>query len=182
MSNYTPQPNEALRDPFQGFDIQVAVTDAEGKSDGVLGGAFTGFMCRIVNQTEAYLTIGRRVPRMLDGEIIIGWSLEQGMVGNRPITETYGKEFAEAYKNGRLEDLPRQRRFHIEMETTIASIPGAPSEVHFRHDLPLAKLKMNLTIRFARVDTGSFGMVAGKRVASSSWQGTGQSVEVKPAA
>lgn len=180
----TPQDIKAMRDPFQGFDIEVTVKDAAGGTDSVLSGAFTGFMCRLVNQVEAYLTIGRRVPRMLDGEIIIGWSLEQGLVSNSPIKDTYGEDFAKAYSKGRLEPLPRQRRFHITMATNVDSIPDYNgsldlTEAVFRTDLQRPQLAMTLDIKYARVDTGSFGMVAGKRVASSSWQGTGEYIVIK---
>lgn len=174
MANLAPVD---LRDPFQGFDIKVSVTDVANAGER-FSGAFTGFMARITCQTEAYLPLGERTPRMLDGEITVVWSLEQALVNDRVLTHTFGADIASAYAKGRQSDpVPRQTRFNIHMETTTAAITEV-SEAQFRSDLTLAALKLKLNIWYARVDTGSFGVMAGKRMASSSWQGTAEFLNV----
>jgi hypothetical protein len=35
---------------------------------------------------------------------------------------------------------------------------------------------LTVTLHYCRIDTGSYGVVAGKRMAASSWQGTAQHV------
>lgn len=183
-------PGGQLRDPLQGFDIQVSVRATGGVSgDVVLQGAFTGFMCRIQVQTEAYLALNQRVPRMLDGLIIASWMLEQGMQSNKPVAETFGKPFAVGFAKGRTvgNAIPRTRRFLIDMETSAAAIPDTIDESTFWTTLensdtaadPASLKKLVLTAHYARIDNGNFGVVAGGRVASSSWQGTAQHVSVK---
>lgn len=171
-----------LLDPFQGYDISVSVVTYDTK-DTKLEGSFTGFMCRIVNQTEAYLPLNQRIPRMLDGEIIVAWSLEQGHVNDDWVRSTYGKNFADAIAKGRTEGnvIPRQRRFKVQMSTVTKHIDDI-GEVSFNNDgntnaSNTNKInKLTLTLHYCRVDTGSFGVVAGRRVAASSWQGTAQSI------
>lgn len=171
-------------DPFQGFDISVSVVSATGAEDtGKLEGSFTGFMCRIVNQTEAYLPLNQRIPRMLDGELIVAWSLEQGMVNEKWVAATYGANFAKAIALGRTEGnvIPRQRRFHIKMETKTEHIKGKDiGEEAFNAGDKDTLDSLTMTLFYCRVDTGSFGVVAGRRVAASSWQGTAQSISVTP--
>lgn len=173
-----------MRDPFQGFDIKVSVTAPTGAGTEQLKGSFTGFMCRIVCQTEAYLPIGQRIPRMLDGEILVAWSLEQGAVHDKPITATFGQSFANGMKAGRQDaPIPRSIRFNINMETTVKAMPSLDDpnwgEASFNdgNESSADKTALTLSLMYARVDTGSFGMAAGKRVASSSWQGTAQNVK-----
>jgi hypothetical protein len=169
-----------LRDPVQGFDCTVEVVSIG--TDDVLTGSFTGFMCKIINQTEAYLPLGTRVPRMLDGEILIAWSLEQGLQHPRVLANTYGKAFAEAYGSAksRQTPVPRQRRFNIKMNTTVLHMPADStswSEVTYNPgDLKKQYSKLELTLRYCKVDTGSFGVMAGRRVAASSWQGSGEGI------
>lgn len=170
-----------LLDPFQGYDISVSVVPYDSK-DVKLEGAFTGFMCRIVNQTEAYLPLNQRIPRMLDGEVIVAWSLEQGHINDKWVAATYGTNFAKAIKEGRgVNAIPRQRRFKIEMNTVTKHIDDV-GEVSFNNDGDTNNTNsktikaLKLTLHYCRVDTGSFGVVAGRRVAASSWQGTAQSI------
>jgi hypothetical protein len=174
---------DELRDPFQGFDIAVKVTEvAAGGAGGatatpVLDGVFTGFMARITCHTEAYLPLGQRTPRMLDGELVVVWSLEQAMVSSQVMKNTYGEKMAKAYAGGRGETpVPRQRRFNIGMSAGVLATTGpALDESEFNagtSSTSIGTLKLDLI--YARVDTGSFGVMAGKRMASSSWQGTAE--------
>lgn len=175
-----------LRDPFQGFDIKVLVREVSASGNvfnpaatEVLGGAFTGFMCRITCQTEAYLPLGQRTPRMLDGELIVVWSLEQAMVNSKVMAATFGTNTATAYAAGRgATPIPRQRRFNIEMEASIdASTLTDMTETTFNAGDAGVVGVLKLDLFYARVDTGSFGVMAGKRMASSSWQGVAEFVK-----
>lgn len=175
-----------LRDPVQGFDCEVTVTPIAGAAvDPVLTGSFTGFMAKIINQTEAYLPLGTRIPRMLDGEILCAWSLEQGLQHPRVLANTYGTAFAQAYGSAksRQTQVPRQRRFNIKMNTTVAHMPDDSNEwgeKTFNAGDQTKQFKLlELTIRFCKVDTGSFGVMAGRRVAASSWQGSGEGIHCK---
>lgn len=166
-----------LRDPFQGFDIKVTVTDVANAGER-MSGAFMGFMCRITIQTEAYLPLGMRTPRMLDGEITVVWSLEQALVNDKVLTHTFGADIAKAYALGRTDKpIPRQTRFNIAMETTTAAITKVDEAQFYAGGATDAGL-LKLNIWYARVDTGSFGVMAGRRMASSSWQGTAQNLSV----
>lgn len=202
-----------VRDPLQGFDIRVSVSamsdvqgfgntadsldrnDTDSKTSPVLEGSFTGFMCRLVNQTEAYLPLNQRIPRMLDGEIMTVWSLEQGMVQEHLIANVFGGDFARAYAHGRHGNagqneavaIPRSRRVRILLETNVAdslaksnrTIPEISEAVFSREDKAGTNVKdvsFQLALNFSRVDTASYGVVAGRRVASCSWQGTAQTL------
>lgn len=168
-----------LRDPLQGFDLSVSVTSYTGGSP-VLEGVFTGFMCRITNQTEAYLTLNARIPRMLDGEITIAWHLEQGQVNDNALSNTFGNAFAAGLAKGRGNAIPRSQRFKITMACDTLSIPSINEATFASENTNVSDIKLKLEVAYARIDTGSFGMAAGKRVASSAWQGTGEYIVVNP--
>lgn len=186
---FVPNDESYYRDPYQGYDINVEVQSIPGGSDTEktrLEGSFTGFMCRIVNQTEAYLPLNQRIPRMLDGEVIVAWSLEQGVVNQQWVKATYGEKFATAMQQGRQQNvIPRQRRFHIFMKTMSGHIDTKDlGEATFANDgddkaTGGSLKKLDIQLHYCRVDTGSFGVVAGRRVAASSWQGTAQSLSAK---
>lgn len=174
---------DGIRDPFQGLDISVKVLSSSLEAAPVLQGGFTGFMCRIQCTTEAYLELNERVPRMLDGEFIITWMLEQGFKALNPVSQTFGAAFARAFAKGRVGNnvIPRTRRFTIQMDTATSPLKDVTKLEHetFYSDVDIAKLKaFKLTLGMCRVDNGSFGVTAGKRVASSSWQGSCEGIDV----
>ncbi len=190
MPPISQQP-DALLDPLQGFDFDVQVNrysaGATVATD-ILAGAFTGLMARIVNQSEVYLPFGARVPRILDGEIITVWHLEQGAVNDHYIANAFGAEFATAFKDGRSTAIPRQQRFQIVISTHLSTLVSETTgEENFAglsaNGVSGAKTGaanlFKIKIHFARVDSGSFGVAAGKRVAMSAWQGTAQSLTVE---
>jgi hypothetical protein len=165
----------ALRDPLQGYDIRVKVTDIVGGATR-LAGAFNSCMWRTISQTEAYLMLGSRVPRMLDGEIITVWSLDQGLVELDVVANTFGKTVADAF-NGRGAVIPRQTRFNMEIyantSETIATPASGFNEATFNPgggDNPY----MRVQLKYCRVDTLTFGVAPGKAVAANSWQGTAE--------
>jgi hypothetical protein len=175
-----------LQDPLQGYDIKVETVPATGNNP-TLVGAFTSLMFKIVNQTETYLPLNSRIPRMLDGEIIVVWSLEQGLVEMNVVANTFGPEFATAFEKGRQFKVPRSKRFNIKFlmnamlpstrdESTFNVGTGVGVENLIKPEDALAGTK-GYQIRFCRVDTFSFGVAAGRHVVANSWQGTGQHIE-----
>jgi hypothetical protein len=71
--------NNGRRQPLQGFDVVVYVQD-QGTGNIIPLGEFTGFQYTIRNATEPYLTVGSRNLQFLDGEIQIGFGMEQGKI------------------------------------------------------------------------------------------------------
>lgn len=185
---------DGLQDPLQGYDIKVKTSVAStqgGKSQ--LVGAFTSLMFKIVNQTETYLPLNSRIPRMLDGEVIVVWSLEQGLVEMNIVANTFGTDFATAFANGRAYKIPRSSRFDIDfqMNAMIAADNGAAtaSAAVWEVGTPADTAKpfisaadargtgtalKGYSIKLCRVDTFSFGVAAGRHVVANAWQGTGQ--------
>jgi hypothetical protein len=180
-----------LQDPLQGYDIKVetvnfAAGNAVGSTSGPLVGAFTSLMFKIVNQTETYLPLNSRIPRMLDGEVIVVWSLEQGLVEMNVVSNTFGSGFATAFEKGRQFKVPRSQRFNIKFgmnamlsdttdETTFNTAGGTTSFISAAQAKGNAGVPTNgYQITLCRVDTFSFGVAAGRHVVANSWQGTGQ--------
>lgn len=171
-----------IKDPLQGYDIRVKVINigTEGAQETKrLVGAFNSFMWRIVNQTEAYIQLNQRIPRMLDGEIIVVWSLDQGLVNPNVIENTFGKEFADAFAKGRNAIIPRQKRFHVVVEagsSTISSGGLGFGEDDFNVGGKDKIYNMRVQLNYARCDTLTFGVAPGKTVAANSWQGTAEGI------
>jgi hypothetical protein len=176
-----------LRDPLQGYDIKVTVVepmDGTGTGSGDrLVGAFNTFMWRLVNQTEAYISLNQRIPRMLDGEVLVVWSLDQGLIDMDVISNTFGNAFAVSFgaEDARSAVTPRQKRFNLKCiaSSTVAggSIPSNTpwGEQGFRDDG--AKPEVSIELKMARVDTLTFGVAPGRAVAANSWQGTAEGVD-----
>lgn len=171
-----------LRDPLQGYDIRVTVTDipasgGTGTGSSRLAGAFNSFMWRTISQTEAYLMLGSRVPRMLDGEMITVWSLDQGLVNLDVVANTFGTTTADAFKDGRGAVIPRQSRFTLKAHAgtdTIAPPAAGWTEAGFNMTGETVGPVMDITLIMCRVDTLTFGVAPGKSVAANSWQGTAE--------
>lgn len=184
--------NEGLQDPLQGYDIKVSTASASGQGGtNQLVGAFTSLMFKIVNQTETYLPLNSRIPRMLDGEVIVVWSLEQGLVEMSVVANTFGGSFADSFAKGRAYKIPRSSRFDIDFKmnamieqsaTAVAGASAAVWEVGTAATggpgfIPADRAAANTdgySIKLCRVDTFSFGVAAGRHVVANAWQGTGQ--------
>lgn len=180
-----------LRDPLQGYDIKIETVklglDGSPTSEGLLVGRFTSLMFKIVNQTETYLPVNSRIPRMLDGELIVVWSLEQGLVNLKLIANTFGLNFAQEFASGRGQLIPRSARFNIKFNSNLSG-----NEVSTTTDKGLniadpltatptgitkAEFNLQKTIEYCRVDTYSFGVTSGRNVVANAWQGTGQHIK-----
>lgn len=170
-----------LRDPLQGFDIRVSSFEADASSGPKrLVGAFNTFMWRVINQVEAYVSLGQRIPRMLDGEVMAVWSLEQGLVNFNIVENTFGSAFAKAFAKGRNNVIPRQKRLSFLVEAGLGTtIPDG--------DTPMGQAGFNLggtdtynmaiKLNYCRTDTVTFGVSPGRAIAGNSWQGTCEGVD-----
>jgi hypothetical protein len=173
-----------LRDPLQGYDLKVTVVEpADGTASGAgarLLGSFNTFMWRLVNQTEAYISLNQRIPRMLDGEVLVVWSLDQGLVNMDVVSRTFGKPFADSFgdTDARKTLQPRQKRFNLVCQANMADF--TPGEAGFREEGSGVSLT-RIELKMARVDTLTFGVAPGRAVAANSWQGTAEGVDDTPA-
>lgn len=178
--------NTDLLDPLQGMDIKVQViqsgSTAAGAGQGLLVGAFTSLMFKIVNQTEVYLPLNSRIPRALDGEIIIVWSLEQGLIDLDILSNTFGSGFASGMNSARGSLIPRSQRFSILFETNTSKdeVISSSSDQGYRQDSGQISATGNPVVQYAlqycRVDTCNFGVTAGRHIAANTWQGTAQQI------
>lgn len=178
------EPNfDVLRDPLQGYDVNIIVSGNKQ-----LVGAFTSLMFKVVNQTETYLPVNSRIPRMLDGELIVVWSLEQGLVNLNLIANTFGGNFANEFAKARGQLIPRSSRFDIRFHslfpltelhgtTDIGMNTSPPSNTTARPAGNGSLQNLNHVIEFCRVDTYSFGVTSGRHVVANAWQGTGQHIK-----
>lgn len=178
-----------LYDPLQGYDIKVSTSDYQlgAKTSTKLVGAFTSLMFKVVNQTETYLPLNTRIPRHLDGEVIVVWSLEQGLVEIDIVTNTFGSGFATNFAQGRGTLIPRSERFDIHFQANMAAIDQATNNeatfvstpasdgINVGVDANFAG-KSKYTLKYCRVDTFSFGVTAGRHVVANAWQGTAQHI------
>ncbi len=170
------------QDPIQGHDVLVTITpytsanttgDEEKDS---INNAFEEIMMKMVNQTETYLPLFSRVPRFLDGEIIIVWSASAGALSLKFIRETFGNAFMTSIKNGRTSRIKRSRRFS--MSFTVATGEEFSAESHMRSDrLTGSTGTQRMSLLYCRCDTLSFGVRAGKGYAVNSWQGTAEALD-----
>jgi hypothetical protein len=189
MANILVDQNN-LRDPLQGYDIKVDVitgAGASGQNARRLVGAFTSLMFKVVNQTETYLPLNSRIPRMLDGEMIVVWSLEQGLIDLAVLRNTFGKEVSEAFQVGRGALIPRQARFSISFRInspdSTEMVSSTASDVTFNAGGLNGGSNADTTkslyrLDFCRVDTMNFGVTAGRHVVANTWQGTAQNIGV----
>lgn len=175
-------PINMIRDPLQGYDIQVEVTEPKDGNESGAGsrllGKFNTFMWRLVNQTEAYISLNERIPRMLDGEVLVVWSLDQGLINMDVVSNTFGKDFATSFagSDARAKVQPRQKRFNLVCKGTLAS-GTTTGEEGFQLGGTEKRPGVKIELKMARVDTLTFGVAPGRAVAANSWQGTAEGVD-----
>lgn len=176
-----------LRDPLAGFDLNVSVSayqSSGGTSEPLLQGAFTGFMCRITDHTEAYLVLNSRVPRMLGGELTVEWHLEQGQIMDQAVTNAFGKTVSLGLQSTRgmnaagANAIPRTKRFAITLECPTQNNITVGEDQFAWDSADATGINLKLVLSYARIDTGSYGVVAGKRTANSAWVGTAEFISV----
>lgn len=183
--------NNAMLDPFQGFDIDVYVQD-QATGQQVLAGSFTSFQFTMRNATEPYLELNQRVPRLLDGVFQFGWVLERGCLDVRFVEQTFG------YVNiGRELRVNRSPRFQITLEINAPELHNNPIDGSVAYifggatnnnnnvsgqanqnssqtatnsvETRLAKGRIRLV--YAKTDALTFGAMAGGSVVANRWEG-----------
>ncbi len=111
--------NNAILDPFQGFDADIWMID-QATGNQLLVGRFTSIQITIRNATEPYMEFNQRMPRYLDGEIQIGWVIERGMLDARILQQTFG--MSQMTREMRMNRSPR---FQITFEVNAPELDNA---------------------------------------------------------
>lgn len=185
MANFTVP---LTADPLQGYDIKVKTVPLLTGQEQLVG-AFTSAMFKIINQTETYLPLNSRIPRQLDGELIIVWALEQGLLDPDVMTNTFGSAFGAALNFGRGYKIPRSARFNIQFTVELGNDEfSSPQPAIFDNNAfsnldggdgdGTSDFEYQFTLEYCRVDTYSFGMTAGRHVVANSWQGTAEAINI----
>lgn len=173
--------NNALLDPMQGFDADVFALD-QATGNYALVGRFTSIQITFRNTTEPYLELNQRIPRLLDGDIQIGWVLERGQLDTRILQQTFG--FNKLNRAMRFNRFPRmQISFTLqapELHTTPFPKSGqAPLNFgNSEQNKPYRRqAEGNLLLTMCKVDTFTMGATAGRSVIANRWEGMAEGIE-----
>ncbi|MFB6284786.1 MAG: hypothetical protein ABEK59_12805 [Halobacteria archaeon] len=99
--------DNAIYDPLQGYDADVwAIDQATGTWS--LVGRFTSIELVFRNTTRPYIEFNQRVMRQLDGNFMIGWTMERGLLDGRVLQNTFGY-----HKISRTDRINRHPRMQI---------------------------------------------------------------------
>ena len=195
MTNQSGVPvNNSLLDPLQGFDADVWVLDQATGNHQMIG-RFTSVQITVRNATEPYLEFNQRIPRYLDGDLQIGWTLERGLIDVRVFSHTFGS--SKMTRETRMNRSPRfQITFNLdapELQTAGASanagtndttvgngelfaIPGGNSNAN----APTSGLRIArgaYVLWFCKTDTFTMGAMAGRSVIATRWEGLSEGIE-----
>jgi hypothetical protein len=179
---YQAPVNNAILDPMQGFDADVWVID-QATGEYYLVGRFTSIQITVRNATEPYLELNQRVPRYLDGEFQIGWTLERGMLDARVLQHTFG------YGNiSRELRLSRGSRMQITFEidapelhqTAGVDLGLAPDGTMAKGDKGFRVARGQMVLTFCKVDTFTMSAMAGRQVIANQWQGLAEGITAVP--
>jgi hypothetical protein len=179
---YKSPVNNAILDPMQGFDADVWVID-QATGEYYLVGRFTSIQITVRNATEPYLELNQRVPRYLDGEFQIGWTLERGMLDARVLQHTFG------YGNiSRELRLSRGSRMQITFEIDAPELNQTKGvDLGLDPDGKMAKgdngfrvAKGQMVLTFCKVDTFTMSAMAGRQVIANQWQGLAEGITAVP--
>jgi hypothetical protein len=186
--------NNALLDPLQGFDADCWVMD-QATGAYVLVGRFTSIQISIRNASEPYLELNQRLPRFLDGEFQIGFVLERGLLDARVLEDTFG--YNAIVREFRLSRSPRmQITFELyapELDASGGGIPGAdeantleragelkiktPASGTLSGSRGTRKARGQYRLTYAKVDTLTIGIMAGRSVIANRWEGIAEGIE-----
>lgn len=174
--------NENLRDPIQGFDVEVTVSDY-GTGSAVLVGRFTSILVRVVNVTETYLELNQRMPRHLDGEINIVWQMERGMLNTKVLEDTFGFFSGSAGVGADISRstnrIKRAKRFTIDFRVKTAPSDFADQGMQQYNDQVNSSLGTSgYRLSLCKTDTMSFGATSGRNIVANQWQGTAEGIQV----
>ena len=193
--------NNAILDPFQGFDADVWVLD-QGTGAYNLVGRFTSIQLTVRNATEPYLELNQRMPRLLDGEFQIGWVLERGMLDTRVLEQTFGyAAITRELRNNR--NVRFQIRFSVnapELQSTNGSVAvndrqglnaggregsgfawlvtSGTGRVEGSNPFQVKRQAIGeYVLTFCKVDSWTMGINAGRNVIANRWEGMCEGIE-----
>lgn len=184
--------NNGIRDPLQGFDCDVWVTD-QATGNQVLIGRFTSLQLTIRNASEPYLELNQRVPRILDGEFQFGWVMERGLIDTRVLEDTFG--IPAIQREMRVSRSPRfmisfdmnapelNENSNAGINTALNSLEGSrklnqrdifTSRVPEGRQYRKAVGQYRLT--YCKVDSMTIGVMAGRSVVATRWEGLAEGI------
>lgn len=188
--------NNAILDPFQGFDADVFVLD-QGTGNLNLIGRFASIQLTIRNATEPYLELNQRVPRLLDGELQFGFVLERGMLDVRVLEQTFGyTAMTRELRNNRntrfqitfnvnAPELTESNAINLKNvsgDTDPASIASASSEYTnsfgSKNDYSNTRNAAGrFVLTYCKIETLTIGVNAGRAVIANKWDGMAEGIE-----
>jgi len=159
-------------DPIQGYDVGVWVNDTSTQQR-VLLGQFTSIVVTIRNATEAYMEMGQRYPRYLDGEFQIAYVMEKGLLDLNVFQQTFGFKYISRTKR-----FGRSPRFDITFAVNPVDADVLEGTVTNAMDNTGAAFNRDVTGRFilvqCKVDSWHFAATSGRQVVATQWQGVSE--------
>ena len=199
-------PNNSILDPFQGYDADVWAVD-QATGNWVLVGRFTSIELVFRNTTRPYIEFNQRVMRQLDGNFMIGWTMERGQLDSRVLQQTFG--YSKISRSLRINRHPRmQIVFQInspdiggpdaqnedytfsantgESSSNLADGVTSGSKVNFTgvdesdpsQNFNNRHTKSIVALTFCKVETFTLRAEAGDEVISNRWEGVAEGYEV----
>lgn len=184
-----PVIDNALLDPFQGYDADIwAVDQATGKW--VLVGRFTSMEMVFRNTTRPYIEFGQRVMRQLDGSFMIGWTMDRGQLHADVLSQTFGysrvTRSLKINRHPRMEiifqinspELERNTRPKFSSQASggrdMFDIVGNGDESYVNQRNASAKIVLEM----CKVETFSIRGEAGDEVITNRWEGVAEGYRV----
>ena len=186
--------NNGILDPLQGYDADVwALDQATGKW--VLVGRFTSIELVFRNTTRPYIEMNQRVMRQLDGNFMIGWTMERGQLDSRVLQQTFG--YSKISRTIRVNRHPRmQISFQINAPDLVGGSNASSNSGTFsnpnnadgksnindeltHHDDFTSRSTASVSILTqCKVETFTVRVEAGDEVISNVWEGVAEGYEV----
>lgn len=184
--------DNSILDPFQGYDADVwAIDQATGKW--VLVGRFTSIELVFRNTTRPYIEFNQRVMRQLDGNFMIGWTMERGQLDSRVLQQTFG--YSKISRSLRVNRHPRMQivfqvnapeldnRLNVETNRFSASASNLSTansgvDPETNSDFNERDTKSLIVLTFCKVETFTLRAEAGDEVISNRWEGVAEGYEV----
>lgn len=188
--------DNSILDPFQGYDADVwAIDQATGQW--VLVGRFTSIELVFRNTTRPYIEFNQRVMRQLDGNFMIGWTMERGQLDSRVLQQTFG--YSKISRSLRVNRHPRMQivfqvnapeldgrlnnesnRFSASGANLSSALSGAVpgSGISSSSEFNDRDTKSLIVLTFCKVETFTLRAEAGDEVISNRWEGVAEGYEV----
>jgi hypothetical protein len=176
--------NNAIKDPFQGYDANLWMLDAAGKL--VNKGFFTSVQYTFRNATEPYMEMGQRVPRYLDGDFQIGWVCQRGMLDVNSIVETLG--FPAVTRSARVGRSPRFTLVFYINAQELQDAENRTGNSSANNNLlnngygnqggGTRQTRGKIVLLNCRLDTFAMGAQSGQKVIANQWEGLAEGYQV----